>query len=228
METLRALRTPNVRQTLKSNVEWQHNHTRWTKWGYIDYTSQLENTRCLIIKVLSHYFIQLWFFTWSDQGRAESIPWRSKICRLYASLFCSLQIYQHKKALSKKLIQKAATREGSCLDNASTCQTSSFPYHITLLQDKKQTSLRYSPIWTKQTFSISLGNKNTAECISRLWMSITTGLYPKHSDVQPPQLVSHPKTLNLATACKQTALQVSCQEGLSSSEKGTTAKKPDT
>lgn len=83
--------------------------------------------------MLSHYLIKLWFFTWSDQGKAESIPWRSKICRLYASLFCSLQIYQYKKALSEKLIQKAAAYEGSLLDYANTCQSSSFLYHITLL-----------------------------------------------------------------------------------------------
>lgn len=68
------------------------------------------------------------------------------------------------KRQSEKLIQKAATYEGSFLDNASTCQTPSFPHHITLLPHKNQTSLTYSPMWTKQTFSIFLGNKNIAEC----------------------------------------------------------------
>lgn len=153
----------------------------------------LTTIKHFIIKVLSHYLIKLWFFTWSDQGKAESIPWRSKICRPYASLFCSLQIYQHKKALSEKLIQKAATYEGSFLDYASTSQTSSFPYHMTLLPNIFE-------IFTDMDQGNSQHLLGQQKYCWKLIQTLDEHHYrsaPQHRDVWPAQLVSHPKTFNL-------------------------------
>lgn len=193
METLRAMRCSSERWALKSmcndNIT-KHTEstmpqlsTRKQKW----FVSNDKN---------KHYSIKLWFFTWSDQVRAESIPWRSKICRLYASLFCSLQIYQHKKSQSEKFISKSSTCERSCLENVSirgfpASLTMPHCYELVIKQTSFEIFVNLDQVGKKKFWTLiqTLEQHHYRPAAqARGCMTITAGLLPSDTQLVNKQL----------------------------------------